>query len=223
MAPLTAAAVAADIKREEGPNAEQLLAAFRSSPPEAKRILEELAAHRDPVVRAWATWAARRSLSKADAVALALRLVRDRDSDVRVVALEELLELDVRAAAKLAPTFRRKLKSKEFYEPISGMWALATIQDKGAVDEIRASAERWDNALHKNTAEVVSMLLEDRGDEVIGLIRSHDHRLMPWLSKAARLLGTKEAREALEASARNAPDDECRNFCRDEVDKITHR
>src|SRR2546421_6475401 len=154
MAPLTAAAVAADIQRENGPDAETLLATFRSSPPEGKRILEELASHRDPVVHAWAPWAARRSLSKPDAVALALRLVRDRDSDVRDVALEELLELDLQAAAKLAPTFRQKLKSKEFYEPITGMWALAVIHDGGAVDEIRASADRWDNAPLNNTAEV---------------------------------------------------------------------
>jgi hypothetical protein len=223
MAVLTAAAVAADIMRDEGPDAKQLLAAFRSSPQEGKRILEELTVHRDPVVRAWAPWAASRSLSQGDAVALALRLIGDRDSDVRHVALEELLELDVETAAKLGPTFRRQLKSKEFHEPIAAMWALATIGDTRAVEEIRAAANRWNNALHKNTAEAVSMVLEDRANELTRRIRDHDHRLMPWLSKAARLLGTKEARDALDACARNAPDDECRNFCREEVEKITRR
>jgi hypothetical protein len=220
-APLTAAAVAADIQRDDGPEAETLLAAFQASPAEGKRILEELASHRDPVVRAWAPWAARRSLSKPDAVALALRLVRDRDSDVRDVALEELLELDLQAAAKLAPTFRQKLKSKEFYEPITGMWALAAIHDAGAVSEIRAAADHWDNALHKNTAEVVCMLLGGRGNEVVRLIRDHDHRLMPWLSKAARLLRTNEARHALADCARHAPDDECRNSCQESIAKMT--
>src|SRR2546423_8877587 len=117
-APLSASSVAAEIQRSDGPDAEALLAAFRSSPLEAKRILEQLALHEDPVVRAWAPWAARRSLSKTDAVALALRLIRDRDSDVRDVALEELLELDLSAAATLATTFRRKLTSKEFFEPV---------------------------------------------------------------------------------------------------------
>jgi hypothetical protein len=223
MAPLTAAAVAADIQRDDGPNAEQLLGAFRSSPPEGKRILQELASHRDPVVRAWAPWAARRSLSKGDAVALALRLVRDPDPDVRDVALEELLDLDLQAAAKLAPTFRQKLKSKDFYETISGMWALAAIRDTGAMDEIQAAADRRDNDLSKGTAEVVRMLLEGRGDEVIRLIRNHDHRLMPWLSKAARLLGTNEARNALADCSQNAPDDECRYFCQEEVAKIANR
>ena|SRR5438128_6882464 len=95
------------------------------------------------------------------------------------------------------------------------MWALAVIHDGGAVDEIRASADRWDNALHKNTAEVVSMVLEGRGNDVVQLIRNHDHRLMPWLSKAARLLGTKEAGDALEDCSRSAPDAECRNFCQE--------
>jgi len=221
MSPLTAAAVAHDIQRDEGPDAERLLAAFRSSPEEGNRILQELAAHRDPVVRAWAPWAARRSLRKAEAVAVALRLVHDPDSDVRDVALEELLELDLQAAARLTPMFRQKLKSKEFYDPITAMWALAAIRDRGAIGEIRAAAERWDNALHKNTAEVVSMLLEGRGDEVVRLIRNHDHRLMPWLTKAARLLRTKEARDALADCCRNAPDEECRNYCAEEVAKIT--
>src|SRR5437899_10401688 len=132
MPPLTADAVAADIKRDDGPDAEHLLAAFRSLPAEGKRILWELTAHRDPVVRAWVPWAARRSLKKADAVAVALRLVHDPDPDDRDVALEELLELDLQAAAKLAPTFRQKLKSNEFYEPITAMWALAVIHAGGA-------------------------------------------------------------------------------------------
>ena len=48
----------------------------------------------------------------------------------------------------------------------------AVIHDGGAVDEIRASADRWDNALHKNTAEVVSMVLEGRGNDVVQLIRA---------------------------------------------------
>jgi hypothetical protein len=91
------------------------------------------------------------------------------------------------------------------------------------MDEIQAAADRRDNDLSKGTAEVVRMLLEGRGDEVIRLIRNHDHRLMPWLSKAARLLGTNEARNALADCSQNAPDDECRYFCQEEVAKIANR
>jgi len=222
-APLSAGAVAADIQRRDGPDADSLIAAFRSSPLDAKRILEQLAMHKDPAVRAWVPWAARRGLSKPDAVAIALRLFRDRDSDVRDVALDELVELDREAASKLAGTLRQRLKSKEFYEPIAAMWALAAIGDKASVDDIRANAAHWDNALHKNTAEVVCLLLEDRGTEVVRRIRDHDHRLMPWLSKAARLLGTDDAWDALQTCSRTAPDDECRNFCQEELDKTAHR
>ena len=139
-APLSAGAVAADIQRRDGPDADSLIAAFRSSPLDAKRILEQLAMHKDPAVRAWVPWAARRGLSKPDAVAIALRLFRDRDSDVRDVALDELVELDREAASKLAGTLRQRLKSKEFYEPIAAMWALAAIGDKASVDDIRANA-----------------------------------------------------------------------------------
>ena len=42
---------------------------------------------------------------------------------------------------------------------------------------------------------------------------------MPWLSKAARLHGSDDARDALQSCARNAPDDECRPFCQEELDK----
>ena len=60
----------------------------------------------------------------------------------------------------------------------------------------------------------ISRKIAEAGVNIEVLYSDHDHRLMPWLSKAARLLGTKEARDALEACARDAPDDECRNFCR---------
>lgn len=217
---LTTAQVAADVQREDGPDAEGLIAAFRASPAVGKRILGELASHRDAVVRAWVAWAARRSLAKDDAVALTMRLAKDRDSDVRDVAVDELVELDRHAAAELAGALRRKLESKKFYEPITAMWALAAIRDRDSVPAIRTAASRWDNALHRSTAEVVSMLLEGRDDELMRRVVSHDHQVMPWLSKAVRLLGTMEAKRVLERCSREAPDEECRTFCREEVDRF---
>lgn len=219
-APLTAGAVAADIQRDDGPDAEGLIAAFRSSRLEAKRVLNELMAHRDPVVRAWVAWAAGQSLSKDDAVAIALRLSKDKDSDVRDVAIEELLALDLSAAAKLAATFRRKLESKDFYEPITAMWALAAIRDTDSIEAIRERSVRGGSALHRNTAMVICMLLEGRDAELVSRVRSHDHELMPWLSKAVRLLGTGESKAALVSCSQDAPDAECRNFCKEEVNKL---
>ncbi len=133
---LTASQVAADIQREDGPDAEGLITAFRASPADGKRILAELASHGDSVVRAWAAWAASRSLPKDDAVAITLRLAKDRDSDVRNVAVEELVELDRSAAARLAGALRRKLDSKEPFHVVA--WATQ------AVDEIRR--EVWNAA-----------------------------------------------------------------------------
>lgn len=214
-APLTASDVAADIQREDGPDAEALIAAFRSSPLEAKGILSDLAVHRDPIVRAWAAWAAARSLPRGKAVAIALQLAKDKDSDVRDVAVEELVDLDHSTAIKLAPALRRKLQSKSFYEPITAMWALAAIGDASAADAILEAGARWDNALHRNTATVASALLRGEGDDLVRKVRFHDHELMPWLSKALRLLGTEEARQALEGCSNSAPDIECRNYCRE--------
>ena len=218
--PLNASDVAAEIQSDDGPDAEELLNALRSSPLEGRRILQELAAHQDPVVRAWSTWAASRSLPKEDAVRIALRLAKDTDPDVSDVAVEEIVALDRQAAATLAEAFRRKLESKEFYEPITAMWALAAIRDKDSVQAIQKSAARWNNALHRNTAAVVSLLLEDQGDELIRRVRAHDHELMPWLSKGLRLLGTKEAKAALETCSHEAPDAECRRYCLEELEKL---
>ena len=40
---------------------------------------------------------------------------------------------------------------------------------------------------------------------------------MPWLARAARILGTDEAQAALAECAEEAPDEECRNACAAEL------
>jgi hypothetical protein len=188
-------------------------------PEEAQSLFGMLARDRDPVIRAWVPWAARRTLG-ASAVPIVKRLAGDRDSDVRDVAVEELLELDVGAARSLAPRLRQKLRSKEFYEPITAMWALAQLGDIASREAIGEVGSRATNALHRNTARVVGMLLSDDPEEVVRRVRAHDHTLMPWLAKGARLLRTEDARGALRSCAASAPDEECRRFCQAELDRL---
>jgi hypothetical protein len=157
-------------------------------------------------------WAARQTLG-VEAVPIIKQVVGDRDPDVRDVAVEELLELDIEAARSLAPRLRRKLRSKDFYEPVTATWALGAIRDVTAREAIQEVGDQASNAIRRNTARVVCMLLSDDPDEIVRRIREHDHELMPWLTKGARLLGTADALAALRACAASAPDEECQGVC----------
>lgn len=133
---LDPAALAEAITRDV-PTAD-LVDKIRESPQHARGVLEKLARHRDPVVRAWVPGVARTVLGK-EAVSLLLRLARkDSDTDVRDVAIEELLEVDRQAAQRLIPLFRERLRSSDPFEPLTAMWALATVGDQASVDLIRA-------------------------------------------------------------------------------------
>ena len=201
----------------------ELVHRIRGSPQQSKRLLEELARHRDPVVRAWVLGVARTVLGK-DGVPLMLRLARkDRDTDVRDVAIEELLELDRDAAQSLIPLFRERLGSSDPFESLTAMWALGAIGDQASIDLIRAKISgRQPDALDRITGEVVIMMLANPS-EIPRLVREHDHERMPWLSKAARLLGTVEAAGALRSCLENAPDSQCRDQCRADLERLEAR
>lgn len=55
------------------------------------------------------------------------------------------------------------------------------------------------------------------------LVKEHDHERMPWLSKAAGLLGTTEAAGALRTCLENAPDGQCRDKCREDLERLEAR
>jgi hypothetical protein len=101
------------------------------------------------------------------------------------------------------------------------MWALAQIGDRDALDLVDQASEAWDNALHHNTAAAVRMLFESPDELVAQVERHDDHDRMPWLSKAARILGTPAARAALVACASTAPDEECRRICAEDLRRFT--
>jgi len=218
-----AQAAAHVIQHGEDHEVAELLTRVRQSRDDPKPLLKELAGHRDPVVRGWALSAIGDSIGVAGLDILTDRAKRDRDSDVRDIAIQELLDLDLDEARQLAPIYRRKLRSKDLYEPATGMWALAAVGDSSSLDAIRTIEETATNAIQKNTAAVVSMILEGRSSEILAGIRSHNHDLMPWLTKAARILGTPEAQNVLQECAASTFDEECRNWCRKDAEYLAAR
>jgi HEAT repeat protein len=186
----------------------------------AVRILDELSRHRSPDVRGWVAWATPQALGEGG-VHVLVGLTRDRDAEVRDAAIEELVALDPGAARKLVPSLRRRLRSPEPHEPVTAMWTLAELHDRESLPQVRRIVEGenldpWQRA----AAEIVVMLLEERGDEVVRAIRDHDHERMPWLATGARILATDEARDALEECAREAPDEGCRRACTIELERL---
>lgn len=206
-----------------GQQMESLLEELTADPAHASRLFEDLLKrNRSFAVRSWVPWAARNTLGP-EAVPLLLRLARDRDPDMRDIAIEELLEIDPQAARSLAPALRRKLQSREFFEPITAMWALAEIGDSSAREAILEAAANWDNARHRNTAEVATILLGDAPNEILDRMRAHDHRMMPWLAPAARVLGTEEAERVLGECAESAPDERCKRICEEQLGRLRKR
>lgn len=184
----------------------------------AARVLDELTRHRNPAVRGWVSGTAREVLREGG-VYIVMGLTRDRDPHVRRGAVRDLVELEPDTARRLIPSLRRRLRSRDLDEPVFAMWTLAELGDRGSLAAVMriAEAEADEHPFRRQCARVVSILLGDRPEEVVERIRVHDHDLMPWLTRAARILGTDEARAALAECAREAPDEECRNACAAEL------
>jgi hypothetical protein len=184
----------------------------------AARVLDELSRHKNPAVRGWVSRTAREVLAEGG-VYIVMGLTRDRDPDVRRGAVRDLIELEPDTARRLIPSLRRRLRSRDPEEPIFAMWTLAELGDRGALPAVAriAAAESDEHPYRRQCARVVSIVLGERSDEILERIGAHDHELMPWLARAARILGTDEARAALAACAEGAPDDECRNACAEEL------
>jgi hypothetical protein len=180
----------------------------------AARILDELSRHRNPEVRGWVSGTAREVLGEGG-VYIVMGLTRDRDADVRRGAVRDLVELEPDTARRLIPYLRRRLRSRDLEEPVFALWTLAELGDRGSLAAVTriAAAESDEHPFRRQCARVVAIVLGDRPEEIVERIRAHDHDLMPWLARAARILGTDEARAALAECAEDAPDEECRNAC----------
>jgi hypothetical protein len=222
--PLTALVVAAELQygTDTAAEMESLLGALRADKEAAAAILEELAGHPTFAVRSWVPRGARLVLGREGAEIIK-SLIRDQDPDVRDAAIEELVELDPREASFLTPSLRKRLASKDLYEPVTAMWMLVRIGDRDSTDLIRKISRNGAYDWHRRSAAVAVMVLEDRDAEIAERIGRHDHDSMPWLSEAAQLLGTPATLAALEESAKAAPDLECRNYCRAALERSHQR
>lgn len=162
----------------------------------------------------WVIETAPRILGLA-ATPILLNLVKSRDSDIRTDALRALVDLDIDTARTLLPGIRRRLRSKDFWEPTEAMWALAAMHD---VDSIRlieeAAATYAANSWQPRVAAIVVGILRGEVKEILERLRNHDHPDAPKLARAAAIIGTDEAIEALVvAAARDPADVECTKSC----------
>jgi hypothetical protein len=182
---------------------------IESSPPEAAYLLEGLSRHESATVREWAASIAGR-LSLPGSVDLLERLISDRSPIVQEVAIAELIRLDLaRAAAVAIPRLRRQLLASD---PLARQWALWRLVELGSRPDLtRLRAEGVVGAYDLDFAELV---LDGRSDHVLDVLREHDHpRVLPAV-RAALAMKTPAARQALEACAATAGDEECRRACR---------
>jgi hypothetical protein len=221
------AAGVATVVAEEHPDPEQvdaIVEELRADRGFAARVLDELSRHSNADVRGWVSWAIPEVLEDGGAYIL-LGLTRDRDPAVRDGAIEELVALDPDLAQKLVPSLRRRLRSRDAQEAVTAMWTLAELGDRDSLPLIRriAEADKLDHPHQRLSAEVACTLLGDRPEDALDGLRAHDHERMPWLATAARILGTPEARLALENCARDAPDEDCRRACVIELEKLEER
>ena len=205
---------------EDARRIDRVVADLRADRGRAARVLDRLSRHRDPTVRGWVASVARAVLDEGGSYVL-MGLTRDGNREVRDAAVAELVALDPDTAHRLVPALRRRARSPEPGESVAAIWALATLRDTGALPQLRQIAEAEDaDRSRRRAAEAASLLLGDRPQEILELMRAHDHDLMPWLAVAARLLATEEARAVLTERAEGAPDAECRAVCRVELEKL---
>ncbi len=186
----------------------------------AGQVLGELADNQDPEIRHWAAQEAADVLGR-DAVPILRRLVRDRDSNVRIDALRGLGQVDPGELVPMIPKLRAETESQDGFDAQAAIWALGALGDPANLDVVRAATRR-DRARPRNTAIAVELLISDP-EQLCQRIESHDHDLMPWLTYAAAMLGTERARLALEHCALNAPDGECRVYATKRLARFIQR
>jgi hypothetical protein len=206
---VTAADVVAVLEADEAPT--DLISALQTDTEAAERVVIELAGDRRFFVRQWVALEVA-SLLGERAVPILLRLARDRNEDVRMDAVNELVALEPVAARQLAPALRRRLRSRDIYEPIVAMRALMVLGDAADAAEMRAAAEVSEYPFHGLVAGAYALALEGDDEELARRIEGHDHDAMPWLTVAARHRATPLIREALARCAERAGD-ECANAC----------
>jgi hypothetical protein len=219
---LTVDAIAVRIDAASTEDVEAILEELREDPDAGLSVLDELSRFQDPMIAAWAGWAAAR-VAGEKATPLLLELARHPDADVSDSAIDDLLTVDAPAVKRLLPVLRKKLRSADFWEPVAAMWTLAKIGATERLDDIRVVRDSEPVEWPQRTATVVCWLLEGDADEILRRIESHDHDLMGALAHAAAMIGSPEAWRVLEDCAVTAPDEDCRHFCSEALERAASR
>jgi hypothetical protein len=215
---LNAVDAAAAIDRGDGKAIEGLHKELRTvSVEEATRVLTELVRHRNPVVRGWVTFAAPPLLGRAAAPLLDI-LAEDRDTDVQTEAMDELVKLDRRYASKWIPRYFALARGKDSLYAIYGMLRLTRYRVPGAVEVFRDLADAAHPAI-RNHANVLSLVLEGREDDLIHGLQQDDHTLISIWIKGALYLGTQRTIDALESVSQTDVHPACRERARDALKK----
>jgi hypothetical protein len=209
--------IATRLTAGEGNNA--LIPRLQTSP-DPLLTVRELARHEDGDVRDWAIgtladMAAAGDVSKAEAVELIRHhAFYDRDADIRDDATRLLLRLEPEAGRELIPRLRARLRSKDYYLPVSAMWQLLELGDRQAVPLIEAFRDRMGTRHWKGKqAEIVLRLYAEDDEWLADRIVGHDHDMMHVLCRAAGIRRSPQLIEAVRRCVAAAFDPDCNRVC----------
>ena len=181
-------------------------------------VLTQLAKSRRAGPRGYVTPLATELLPRDRAILLVRRMLDDSDDSNRIDAVAAYAALDPDGMPRLLGKLRKRLRSMSDSEVLSTAWTLATTGDAESAAEIAAVRDVEDPSLWLTKALDVVWTYMSAPDRVISRIHEHDHNSMLWLTYAAALIGTEDAKSALRACSAGAPDDRCRMLCQNNLE-----
>jgi hypothetical protein len=182
-------------------------------------VFEALSRHPNEQVRDWVAVHARRA-AYSGAIALLTRMAKDRSPIIQEVAIGQLIELDHEAANRtVVPRIRRMLeRSTDDAARNVALWWLVRLNADHSIPLIRRMRE--EQATGADDAEFAELVLVGRGEEVLDVLRRHDHdRMLPAI-RAAFAIRSESAIDALQVCADSAPDESCQRACRRVLNQV---
>jgi hypothetical protein len=187
-------------------------------------LVSELLSWHDAQVRFWALEAAERVFSSADYIKAMKSAVKDSDEAVRDDAIGRLADVAPDQLRPVARSLAARLNAGvPPGEDVFVLWTLAKTRSVELVPKIEAFRmpllDWWKVA---RVADVVLLYLREGAGVALRMIENHsDHKRMEELCTLAwHVLGTPDARNALEAGFANAPDEACREACKFGLNKF---
>ena len=181
---------------------------------DAAGVIDVLARHPDPVIRAWVADRSVELPKDADARRTLRTLARDRDSDVRDMAIGHLLRVgDEQDQRLVLRSLVANLAASDFGTNTFGLWQLARLRARAALPAIAAFRADRRNPWKDLAGSVAVAIIEGRDEEVIEALQAHDHDRTLFLATGAAIIGSTQAVVALRECLSGAPDERCRHDC----------